>query len=405
MPRLLLLCERFAPHRQVGALRPGSFARFLPAHGWDVTVVTRRHGLRGEAPAFAPGVDIVYLEPEPHAAPTSAGAGAARRRLRSMLFDVRTAFDVPDANIRAWRRLTAAALAAARSTHPDVVLSTSPPHAIHVAGRAVARDLGIPWVADFRDPMVGDSRYGAVGPRRLRARAVDEYEAAVYRDADVVLHAPIALHGTAEARHRGAGARMVSLPNGFPPDLLEAVDRHAAGSPVRVVAVGTSGPAELREIAAVVDTWRGGDRPVLVTAGTMDQASPTTVHHGVVDHGAAIDLIAGADVLVCALPAARARTGALTSRLFEFVATGRPILLLNPTAEDEAFVRDHPNVVVRRRPGSDDLRAALEGLVRRPPRPDPDALQHHRETFRRDALTARLAAELDLLVRDRSQRD
>ena len=37
--------------------------------------------------------------------------------------------------------------------HPvDVIVSTGPPHSMHLIARKVARSTGIPWVADFRDP-------------------------------------------------------------------------------------------------------------------------------------------------------------------------------------------------------------------------------------------------------------
>lgn len=37
--------------------------------------------------------------------------------------------------------------------HPvDIIVSTGPPHSMHLIARKVARATGIPWVADFRDP-------------------------------------------------------------------------------------------------------------------------------------------------------------------------------------------------------------------------------------------------------------
>jgi len=34
----------------------------------------------------------------------------------------------------------------------DVIVSTGPPHSMHLIARKVAEDTGIPWIADFRDP-------------------------------------------------------------------------------------------------------------------------------------------------------------------------------------------------------------------------------------------------------------
>src|SRR5678809_1703232 len=37
----------------------------------------------------------------------------------------------------------------------DAMLSSSPPDSVHLAAADVARQTGVPWVADFRDPWVG----------------------------------------------------------------------------------------------------------------------------------------------------------------------------------------------------------------------------------------------------------
>ena len=37
----------------------------------------------------------------------------------------------------------------------DVIISTGPPHSMHLIARKVAGSLNIPWIADFRDPWTG----------------------------------------------------------------------------------------------------------------------------------------------------------------------------------------------------------------------------------------------------------
>jgi glycosyltransferase involved in cell wall biosynthesis len=47
----------------------------------------------------------------------------------------------------------------ARTERPDVIFSTSPPNSVNVLAAALARKLGVPWIADLRDPWTE-------GPRR-----------------------------------------------------------------------------------------------------------------------------------------------------------------------------------------------------------------------------------------------
>ena len=50
-------------------------------------------------------------------------------------------------------------LSIARRERPDVIFSTSPPNSVNVLAAALARKLGVPWIADMRDPWTD-------GPRR-----------------------------------------------------------------------------------------------------------------------------------------------------------------------------------------------------------------------------------------------
>lgn len=50
-------------------------------------------------------------------------------------------------------------LSIARRERPDVIFSTSPPNSVNVLAAALARKLGVPWIADLRDPWTD-------GPRR-----------------------------------------------------------------------------------------------------------------------------------------------------------------------------------------------------------------------------------------------
>ena len=65
--------------------------------------------------------------------------------LRSNLF-------VPDPRA-GWVRPSVVFLCRYLSEHPvDVIVTTGPPQSVHLIGRGLHRKLGVPWVADFRDP-------------------------------------------------------------------------------------------------------------------------------------------------------------------------------------------------------------------------------------------------------------
>ena len=122
---------------------------------------------------------------------------------------------IPDARV-GWVPF---ALAEARRIHRerpvDAVLTTGPPHSVHLTGRRVKRTLGIPWVADFRDPWTSMNYYQDL-PMTAPIRAFDKrLEQSVLQSADAVITVSPALarqldadgeleSGTVQVIHNGA---------------------------------------------------------------------------------------------------------------------------------------------------------------------------------------------------------
>jgi glycosyltransferase involved in cell wall biosynthesis len=105
-----------------------------------------------------------------------------------------------------------------REHRPEALLTSSPPHPIHLLGQWLKRKYRLPWVADFRDPWVTNGR---PRPRWSVSRAVAAFnEREVFRHADAVIaNAPLAQ----EALERGYPqhrSKIVTIPNGFDPGLF-----------------------------------------------------------------------------------------------------------------------------------------------------------------------------------------
>ena len=163
--KVLLVCDEFPPQCDVGCLRPGMFAKYLPGYGWAVTVFTRvrptddpRHKPLMHIPGMSSQIrrfDVIHGSEQEAAVMRSR---SFLQKCRHLLFAEET--QPPgycDVMLRAF---------AARCTDErfDVVLSSSPPLSTHRLGRDIARASGIPWVADFRDIMEQEARR----PRAVR---------------------------------------------------------------------------------------------------------------------------------------------------------------------------------------------------------------------------------------------
>jgi hypothetical protein len=140
MRRVLLLSTAFPPDNMAGAARPGQLFKYLPENNYrPVVVASSLHGsLTGDA--------LVYRAPAARATATVSALAALGRAF--------TRYCAPYEDRLSWvPHAVAAAMALARSGPIDAIFSTSPSLAAHFAALWLKARLGLPWIADFRDPV------------------------------------------------------------------------------------------------------------------------------------------------------------------------------------------------------------------------------------------------------------
>jgi len=245
--RLLLIDYHFGSPGATGGFRWRSMAAYLSGEGWRFDVITRLGDGAGE-PGGQLGREGVRLFGV--AAPTTADSAIAalsrlRRRLGGRSNTAARSAAAPDGGPVVWApprvgpyarlarvvegvRITAAEWGwarraarfgrelARRERYRGVVVS-SPPHLAQLAGAAVGRAAGIPYVADFRDPWVfGRPEKYDVNP--LANRLGRWYEG------PTLCRAVLVLCNTEHARRAVAtiypelAARAVAIPNGYDTD-------------------------------------------------------------------------------------------------------------------------------------------------------------------------------------------
>lgn len=142
--RLLLLAYHFPPDTSIGAVRPTHFCRHLPSLGWEPHVITAAAQTAPPNPAIQ---SIADLYPE-HNRGTL--AWHKERTLRKLCFPghlgIGWSRDASRCGI-AWDA------AQRRAGAQTAMLSSYPPLGVHLAALRIRRHTGIPWIADFRDPL------------------------------------------------------------------------------------------------------------------------------------------------------------------------------------------------------------------------------------------------------------
>ncbi len=196
--RVLIVTYHFPPSAASGTFRLLGFARHLPRFGWAVHVV---------APPEMPWdpVDPALTAQVP--AETRYDAVAYPKRAPRLL---RIAAPYGVWLPPAWR----ACRRAIGRQRPDVVLTSGPPHVVHLLGMLLQRTHRLPWIADFRDPWISGMVAGRLNWQQRWLRYLEKQ---VIAHADRILaNAPNAARLFQETYPRQAH-KVVTLTNGFDP--------------------------------------------------------------------------------------------------------------------------------------------------------------------------------------------
>ena len=367
MKRLLFVTYYFPPSGGSGVQRSLKFVKYLPEFGWRPTVLT----VRPECASW-PDPDPDSVADIPDGTPVErtgawdpyawyarllrrnkqdvvtvgftgeAGADSRRRFARW----IRANLFLPDARI-GWVPFAAARARALMRQSFDAILTTGPPHSTHLVGLAARR--GTPWLVDLRDPWT-EIDFREELPMTAPARALDALlERRVLRKADGVCVVSSGMQRRFVERGYAAPAL---IENGFDPaDFADSAGLDASpGQPFVVAHVGYMNRARNPEAlwAALAGSSPDWSALRLRFTGQVDAsilASAAASCPGVrldalpyVPHREAIARMREAAVLLLCVNRVPGAEGIPTGKLYEYLASGRPVLALGPVHGDAARI-------------------------------------------------------------------
>jgi glycosyltransferase involved in cell wall biosynthesis len=420
--RLLILCYFFPPLAGGGVHRVLSFVRELPKQGWNCTVICAGRGdywvtdetLEARVPV---GTEVIRVEGGSALSAWLKLRGSDRGRRSGATFSrLRSLSDwwlMPDSYAGWAKRAASVARRRLKRGDVDCMLSSSPPDSVHLAASSARRGFAVPWVADFRDPWIG--LHLRTPPTAWHRGRQEDLEARVLDGADRILAAS-RTHADRIAKSSPARAgRVVHLPNGFEPDAGEAPP--AAGDPsptFELVFTGTL--SQMPEIEVLLEALHEllARRPELRRRVRARFAGP--YDRGYEDRAVALGLIGivefsgpqshatsrtlqrRADLLLLWKP--RGMPTMVPGKLYEYLASGRPIVAMLPAGEEASDLAERGGAS-RLDPG--DRKALAAEIERHVDRwlaggREPDRAVPWIEAHTRGALAARLARELDGVV-------
>ena len=431
MRRVLMVTYFFPPLGGGGIQRVLKFATYLPRAGWQPVVVTPRNAdyepmdpdLVSKIPSEAEVHRSFCWEPSriyrwlvrvtryqptnggPPVGRTAVGSSSAKpqvgrwARLAYLLF-------FPDMQLFWIPFAVRSAIRAHRALPVSVIYSSSPPVSTHLIAGLVKRSTGLPWVADFRDPWIGNAFAPELArPQRwLRARV----ERWIVHRADRVVFATPSLTGAYAARYPDVASRFVTITNGYDAADLRAVRAVPEDGPIfRLAYVGSlygqnelriflaglqeflaSQPAERQRLRVeFVGLLSAHNQAIADWYSAPERLGDVVAFAGFVPQQEALRRLESANAALLLVAGDPGMNIFVAGKLYEYLGADKPVLAMVPEGDARAILRDLDWGVIT----EPNANAVAEGLGRLLAAPAPERPADPDRRYERTQLAAQLA--------------
>ncbi len=259
---------------------------------------------------------------------------------------IRGNFFLPDAR-KSWNRYAyAEAARIIKKEGISTVITTSPPHSTQLIGLKLKRELGLRWIADFRDPWTDIYYYKKFYPTALAKKIDRKWERQVLEGADEVITVSADLKRLfLEKSSHLKTEHFHVIPNGFDPDDFRGTVEKDASQPFTILYAGTL--TDQYPIEAFLIQLRQSHIKTKVRLrfiGRRDEKSQKTLMN--FDGDLAIEMedyipkdrlnieLLRSDALLLVIPDIENNKGILTGKLFDYIGAKKPIIAIGPPLGD-----------------------------------------------------------------------
>ncbi|WP_035076853.1 glycosyltransferase family 4 protein [Anditalea andensis] len=368
LKKVLIVTYYWPPSAGSGVQRWLKFAKYLNLYGWEPVIFTPENpdfelqdpGLLKELPADLEVLKFPIWEPyalfrklkkEKINDTAKILEKEKKKPLDRLAIWLRANLLVPDPRVF-WVKPSVEYLRQINEANKfEAIITTGPPHSMHLIGLELKRKTGIKWLADFRDPWSTWEFLDVLPMHRFVRNQHLKMEASVLKEADAVVtisptfQKEIEIIADREIKLITNGFDSTDLPSDFPAYSF-------VNDAFNIVYTGIID--SIRNPLPFLLAFRATFEklPIKVNLIFVGKVSDTVVDHirydawlknhvtlaGYVSHQEVFNYYAKANLLLLILTNTKNAKGNIPGKLFEYIATGRPIIALGDPEGDTAKI-------------------------------------------------------------------
>jgi glycosyltransferase involved in cell wall biosynthesis len=367
MNKVLIVTYYWPPSGGAGVQRWLKFSKYLPEFGWEPIILTVDPGC-----AAYPVTDLSLKENLPSSIrvyptpainyfgiyrkdrskiPTAGFANSVDNTLKGKIFRfIRGNFFLPDPR-KGWNKYAFKKACELIENEGIInVITTSPPHSTQLIGLKIKKKYpALNWIADLRDPWTDIYYYKQFYPTFISKMIDQRFEKSVLKKADKIITVGVSLKNLFSLKIKGLENKTEVITNGYDEDDFTGI------TPIippmfTITYVGTlSDIYPIDGFLNAVQIFKDkGNEIILRFIGTVSKSQKDLIQSKsgdsilefipYVNHTAAIQYMLKTSVLLLIIPDHKSNKSIITGKIFEYIASGKPIVCIGPLDGDAAGI-------------------------------------------------------------------
>ncbi len=369
--RVLIITYYWPPAGGGGVQRWVKFVKYLRLYGWEPVVFTVENGeypitdssIGNELPKDIEVIKAPIIEPytwyrrltgkkkDSKIDPNFLSEGKKLGWKDKLAVWIRGNFFIPDARVL-WTGTATKVINTYLQNHSiNAIISTGPPHTCHLIAENIKLKHHVPWIVDYRDPWTQIDFFNDLGLTSWARNRHLKMEKRILDACDTII--TVGKTMASDLDEITINQKRVVITNGFDesdrPPTVEEIDREFS-----VVYIGTMNdarnPLVLWEALAHLKKENhelirhikiklvGKPEPIVQQSIVNYDIQELVTFCGYVPHREAINFQNKARVLLLIINNTSNNKSILTGKIFEYMASGRPILCIGPKDGDAADI-------------------------------------------------------------------